>query len=150
MASLLLFAVACKKATTQSTEEQAIKQAMGTYLAKKGLNLKSMTVDYKNFQIAGNQATVDVLFQSGQSSDMNIGFKYTLNKDANGWQVVKSEATSGSMFGGHAGGEPASGAAVSGEGQLPPGHPMVAPPPAGGQPVGAMEPAHKETQQKKK
>lgn len=146
---LLLTAGACKKAATGSADEQAIKQSLETYLTtKKSINLKGVKVDYKNFQIAGDQATVDVLFQSGPSDDMTIGFKYTLKKDANGWEVVKSEATSGSMFGGHAGGAAAEGAPVTGGAQLPPGHPMVAPPPEGPGATG-MAPAHKETPQKK-
>ena len=147
---VLLTAGACKKATTESSDQQAIKQALETYLStKKSINLKAMKVDYKNFQIAGDNATVDVLFQSGPSDDMTIGFKYTLKKGATGWEVEKSEATSGSMFGGHAGGgAPAGGAPLTGGAQLPPGHPMVAPPPQN-QGATGMTPAHKEAPPKK-
>ncbi len=146
---LLLNVVACRKAATTNPEEQAVKQALENYLMqKKGLNLKGMKVDYKNLQIAGDQATLDAMFQSGTASDMTIGFRYTLKKSANGWEVVKSEPTSGSMFGGHAaGGQP--GTAASGEGALPPGHPVV-PPSSGGQTSSGMEAAHgKEAPEKK-
>lgn len=140
---LLLVAGACKKASPGTSEEQAIKQTLETYLTtKKSLNLKGMKVDYKNFQIAQDHATVDVMFSGGSSHDMTIGFKYALKKNAGGWEVEKGEATSGSMFGGHAGGPPA-----TGEAPMPAGHPMVAPS-AGAQP-GGMEAAHG-TEPKKK
>ena len=139
---LLMLAGACKNAAQGSAEEQAIRQSVEKYLTtKKNINLQALKVDYKNFQIAQNQATVDVVFKSGTSNDMTIGFKYSLKKTANGWEVEKSEATSGSMFGGHATGAPA-----TGDTTLPPGHPSVTPPAGGGAgsppPPAPMEPAH--------
>jgi hypothetical protein len=146
---LLLLAGACKNATQGSAEEQAIRQSLEKYLTtKKNINLQALKVEYKNIQIVQNQATVDVLFKGGTSNDMTIGFKYSLKKTANGWEVEKSEATSGSMFGGHATGAPA-----TGQTPLPPGHPNVAPPAGSGTaappPPGPMEPAHSKDAPKK-
>lgn len=146
----LLAMGACRKAAQGSANEQAIKQALETYLTKKkNINLQGMKVEYKNLQVAQNHATVDVLFKSSGSGDMSIGFKYAMKKTANGWEVEKSEPTSGSMFGGHATGAPA-----TSETQLPPGHPMVSPPAtggttSGGAPAKGMEPAHGKESPKK-
>ncbi|MGB7623015.1 MAG: hypothetical protein WBN92_11755 [Terriglobia bacterium] len=147
--SLLMLGGACKKATQGPAEEQAIRQSLEKYLTtKKNINLQALKVEYKNFQITENQATVDVLFKSGTSNDMTIGFKYSLKKTANGWEVEKGDPTSGSMFGGHATSAPA-----TGETALPPGHPSVAPPAGSGTPAsrlpGPMEPAHRKEAPKK-
>jgi hypothetical protein len=161
--TLLSLSFACKKATSSSAEEQAIRQTLETYLTvKKNVNLKALNVEYKNFQVASDHATVDVMFKSGSSNEMSIGFKYSLKKTAKGWEVEKSEATGGSMFGGHAGPAPnanlgaAPMAPATPEGikaELPPGHPMVAPLSEGTgsakAPAGGMESAHgKETPKK--
>ena len=161
--ALLSLSFACKKAVSGSAEEQAIRQTLETYLtAKKNVNVKALVVEYKNFQVASDHATVDVMFKSGSSNEMSIGFKYSLKKTASGWEVEKSDATGGSMFGGHTGPAPdaspgtAPMAPATPEGikaELPPGHPMVAPPSEGAgsakAPAGAMEPAHgKETPKK--
>jgi hypothetical protein len=148
---LLIVAGACKKATQGSADEQDIKKSLETYLTqKKHINLQSVKLEYKNLQLAQDRATVDVLFQSGDSKDMTIGFRYTLKKSATGWEVEKGEATSGSMFGGHTG---TGGTPATGEAQLPPGHPAMAPPSEGASsaaPHGAgMEPAHKKDTPKK-
>lgn len=152
---LLLMAGACKKAAQGPTEEQAIKQALEKYLTtQKHINLQVLKVEYKNFQIAPDNATVEVMFKSGSSDEMSIGFKYSLKKTANGWEVEKSEATSGSMFGGHAPGAPPAGSPMTGEApQLPSGHPNLTQPSGSGTPAspppGPMEPAHgKETPKK--
>lgn len=140
---------ACNKAPQGSTEEKAIRESLEKYLTtKKNINLQALKVEYSNFQIAQNQATVDVLFKSGSSNDMTIGFKYSLKKTANGWEVEKGDPTSGSMFGGHAGSAPATSATP-----LPPGHPSVTPPAGSGTPAppppGPMEPAHSKDAPKK-
>lgn len=147
--SLLMMAGACNKAPQGSVEEQAIRQSLEKYLTtKKNINLQALKVEYKNFQIAQDQATVDVTFKSGTSNDMTIGFKYSLKKTANGWEVEKGDPTSGSMFGGHATSAPA-----TGETPLPPGHPSVTPPAGSGAPTppppGPMEPAHSKDAPKK-
>ncbi|MBZ5537486.1 MAG: hypothetical protein LAO31_16135 [Acidobacteriia bacterium] len=139
--SLVMMAGACNKAPQGSSEEKAIRESLEKYLTtKKSINLQALKVEYKNFQVAQNQATVDVLFKGGSSNDMTIGYKYSLKKTADGWEVEKGEATSGSMFGGHAG------APASAETPLPPGHPNVTPPAGSGTPAppppGPMEPAH--------
>ncbi|MDD5544761.1 MAG: hypothetical protein PHX83_16465 [Acidobacteriia bacterium] len=148
--ALLLATGACRKAAAPSQDQQAVKQALENYWTqRKNINVKGMKIDYKNFQIAPDQATVDVTFQGTGSDDASIAFRYSLKKNANAWEVVKSEPIGGSMFGGHASGAPpAAGQPASGATELPPGHPAMAPSSPGSS--NGMEAAHGSQTPKKK
>lgn len=150
--ALLLTAGACRKAAPPPSEdEQGIRQALETYWTqRKNINVKSMKIDYKNFQIAPDQATVDVMFQgTGTSNEASISFRYSLKKGASGWEVLKSEPIGGSMYGGHTSGAGAApGTPPNGAAQLPPGHPSMAP--SGPASSNGMEAAHGSEPPKKK
>jgi hypothetical protein len=124
--------------------KEAVRQGVVDYLDKRkaqtGLDMNLMNVEVTNVSFQGNEARATVAFkpkdQKNAAAGMSMG--YVLERRGDKW-VVKGRQESA---GGHAGGmavpggtpqEPAPGI-TPGAGAMPPNHPPVGAPPAGGTP----------------
>ena len=117
--------------------QEAVRQAVLDYLAKKSLNVGAMQVDITSVSFRENEADAVVSFRgkdtpAGQTA-AGMTMNYTLTKQGNAW-VVKGRT--GSTTPDHAATAP--GAAAGGDAgasSMPSGHP-----PAGDSPMPAMPP----------
>ncbi len=113
--------------------QEAVRQAVLDYLAKRSFNVSSMQVDVVSVSFRQNEADATVSFrpkdaQSGQTG-AGMTMNYTLTKQGNAW-VVK----------GRTGAQTPEHATESGTTpNMPPGHPQVATPAPGQQPPGTTK-----------
>ena len=123
--------------------QEAVRQAVLDYLAKKNLNVSAMQVDITSVSFRENEADATVSFRgkdtpAGQTA-AGMTMSYTLTKQGNAW-VVKGRTGATTPDHAAAAGTAAPGAADASS--MPPGHPqtsspmgavpqMASPPPAG-------------------
>lgn len=126
LVTVIVLLAACGQKNIENKE--AIRQAVIEYLkarqAQTGLDMSTMDVNVTamTFERDTARATVDFRVKGG---DAGMQFNYTLDRKGDKW-VVQGRQDSGQ---GHGevlpGGDPGTGVAPSGAGQLPPGHPSV-------------------------
>ncbi|HEX8872650.1 MAG TPA: hypothetical protein VF758_07790 [Candidatus Acidoferrum sp.] len=114
---LLLSAGACKK----TDDKEALRAGIVKHLsAMQGLNISNMDIVVTKATVNGNQATasVDIKAKTGEMANAPaMQLTYTLEKQADGWVVVKGQPTGGMQH-------PTPGQATP-DGSLPPGHPAT-------------------------
>ena len=126
----------CSKAGVDNSDA-AIRKAIETHLANRpGLLSSDIVLDMKKVDIKGTDAQADVVFRSRTDTKASMDFHYALHNDGSGWKVNETQGTGGSAP--HPSAMPPEGAGegsqdhmpsgTPGQGELPPGHPSVAPP----------------------
>lgn len=141
MAGLLATCACSRKVDNQ----EAVRQAVLDYLAKRNLNVASMQVDVTSVSFRENEADAVVSFRAkgtpaGQTA-ASMTLSYTLTKQGNGW-VVKGRTGAATPEHAAAAGAAAAGAAgepAAGATSMPPGHPQTGSP-MGSAPMPAMQP----------
>jgi hypothetical protein len=136
---LLLVAalIACNRAPAN---EQAVRAGIIEHLSKNtGLDLQAMSVDVKNVNFQGSQATATVSFRPKSSPDAGMSMNYILERRGEKWVVSKSASS------GHGPGTPPPMQSPATPGSLPPGHPPVGESPSTGRGntgTNALPPGH--------
>ncbi len=107
--------------------QEAIRRGVIDHLSKRsGLDVNSMQIEVSSVNFRANEADAVISFRPKGSTDPGAGMQmmYTLERKGNQW-VVKSKAGAG-------GGAPHGAGMSAPGGELPSGHPPVAPAPETG------------------